>query len=128
MKSKAKVIFIIALIVIFISPVLKLLDLNISNLNLLIITSIGINLLAVTVFNFLKNKDGINKDELTRKIADRSAAYSWVITFFIIFIIYWLNYLEIVNFTINSVLIIIYFFMILSVLIFQNIFLKKGDF
>lgn len=91
------------------------------------IITIGMIMIIIGTIQMIKKKQGPTKDELTRKIADRAAAYSWITTLIILMIIYWLNFFETIIFTVNSVIAITYTVMVATMLIFQRIYWKKGD-
>lgn len=89
--------------------------------------SFSMVVIIVSYFKSLKRKQGVTRDELTRKIADRSAAYSWQITLITLLIIYWLNFFEILKFSINGIVAILYITMIVSMIYFQKRFWKNGN-
>lgn len=87
----------------------------------------GMVMIIIGVIGMIKKREGPAKDELTRKIADRAAAYSWVITLISLLIIFWLNHFEVITFTVNAVISITYVIMVGTMIFYQNRFWKKGD-
>lgn len=91
------------------------------------IITIGMVMIVVGVINSIKKKEGVAKDELTRKIADRAAAYSWVITLITLLFIFWLNHFEIITFSVNAVISITYVVMVATMIYYQQKYWKRGD-
>lgn len=87
----------------------------------------GLVMVVIAFVQMIKQREGPVKDELTRKIADRAAAYSWVTTLLVLLIIYWLHYFGAVTFTVNAVIAITYVVMIASMIICQRVFWRQGD-
>lgn len=91
------------------------------------IITMGMVMIVVGVVHMIKNKEGPVKDELTRKIADRAAAYSWLITILVLLVVFWLNHFEVVAFTVNGVITITYLSMVATMILFQRVFWARGD-
>jgi uncharacterized membrane protein len=91
------------------------------------IITIGMVMIVVGVVRMIRKREGPAKDELTRKIADRSAAYSWLATLLVLFVVYWLNFFEVFTFTVNGVIAITYVVMVFTMILCQRIFWRKGD-
>ena len=91
------------------------------------VITIGMVMIVIGVVSMLKKQEGPAKDELTRKIADRAAAYSWVITLMVLLAVFWINHFEVVAFSVNVVIGITYAVMILTMICFQQIFWRRGD-
>lgn len=91
------------------------------------ILTAGMVMIIIGFIGMIKKKQGPAKDELTRKIADRAAAYSWVITLITLMIVFWLNQFEVVKFSVNAVISIVYFIMIATMIAYQQIFWRRGD-
>jgi hypothetical protein len=83
-------------------------------------------MIVIGVVNTIKKKEGVAKDEMTRKIADRAAAYSWVITLIALLLVFWLNHFEIVEFSVNAVISIVYVIMIATMIYYQKKFWRRG--
>lgn len=84
------------------------------------VITIGMVMIVIGVVNTIRNNEGVRKDELTRKIADRAAAYSWVITLIALLVVFWLNHFEVVDFTVNAVISIVYVIMIGTMVFYQQ--------
>ncbi|MBD3203768.1 hypothetical protein GF327_05705 [Candidatus Woesearchaeota archaeon] len=91
------------------------------------IITMGMVMIVIGVINSIRKKQGVAKDELTRKIADRAAAYSWVITLLTLLGVFWLNHFEVIEFSVNRVISITYVVMVATMIFFQQRFWKKGD-
>ena len=91
------------------------------------VITIGMVMIVVGVVGMIKKHQGVAKDELTRKIADRAAAYSWVITLITLLVVFWLNHFGIVRFSVNAVIGITYVIMVATMIFYQKLFWKKGD-
>ncbi|MBW2982751.1 hypothetical protein KY327_00435 [Candidatus Woesearchaeota archaeon] len=91
------------------------------------LVTMGMVMIVIGFVNSLKKKQGVAKDELTRKIADRAAAYSWVITLLALLLVYWLHHFEVVRFTVQGVIGITYLVMVATMIAFQRRFWKRGD-
>lgn len=74
-----------------------------------------------------KRPDSLKKDERSRKIGAFSASWSWIITIFVLMIMFWVNRLNIFLLGANEVIALTYITMVLSLLIFKHHFNKKGD-
>lgn len=74
-----------------------------------------------------KRPDSVKKDERSRKIGAFSASWSWIITIFVLMIMFWINKLNIIPLGVNEVIALTYIAMVSSLLIFKYHFNKKGD-
>jgi hypothetical protein len=90
------------------------------------IITAGMVMIVIGVIGMIKKKEGPNKDELTRKIADRAAAYSWVITLLALLAVFWLNHFEVLDFSVDAVISITYVVMIGTMIFLQQWFWRKG--
>ena len=91
------------------------------------VITIGMIMIVIGFISMIRKKQGPAKDELTRKIADRAAAYSWVITLIALLVVFWLNHFEVLQFSVNAVIGIMYVIMVATMIYFQKIFWKRGD-
>lgn len=89
--------------------------------------SIGVVMIVVGFVRNLRQRDGIVKDERTRKIADRSAAYSWVLTLLVLMAAYWLNRFGAVAFTVDGIIATTYVTMVATMIGFQQYYARRGD-
>ncbi len=90
------------------------------------IITIGMIMIVIGLINTISKRDNSKKDEMTRKIADRAAAYSWVITLIALLIVFWLNHFEIIQFSVNGVITIVYLIMITTMIYYQKKYWKRG--
>ena len=91
------------------------------------VITMGMVMIVIGVINTIKKREGPAKDELTRKIADRAAAYSWVITLIALMMVFWLNHFEVVTFSVNAIIGITYVVMVVTMVFYQKKFWKEGD-
>lgn len=91
------------------------------------IITMGMVMIVIGVVYMIKKREGVVKDELTRKIADRAAAYSWLITLLTLLVVFWLNHFELIEFTVNAVITITYVVMVATMVVFQRVFWLRGD-
>ncbi|MFO7710657.1 MAG: hypothetical protein R6V53_02730 [Candidatus Woesearchaeota archaeon] len=127
MENKQNMIIIIAgVIIMMIGILMTAFDIYAEKIAQGGIITIGMIMIVIGVVNTIKKKQGPAKDELTRKIADRAAAYSWVITLITLLLIFWLNHFEIVVFSVNAVITIIYVIMVATMIFYQKRYWKRG--
>jgi len=93
----------------------------------IVLINSGAILVIYNLYYHIKYREVPSKDERIRKIANAGLAYSWVMTFLIITAIFWIDYFKLLEITVQHVVGIIYFGMIISALIFQMYFKKMGD-
>jgi len=93
----------------------------------IVLINSGAILVIYNLYYHIKYREVPSKDERIRKIANAGLAYSWVITFLIITAIFWIDYFNWFEITVQQVVGIIYFGMIISALIFQTYFKRMGD-
>ncbi|MCD4806180.1 MAG: hypothetical protein K8R13_01125 [Methanococcoides sp.] len=87
----------------------------------------GIIVILVSYYKFIKYKGGHTQDEWTRKIGRTGLAYSWIVTFVVTIGLFWVDYFGWLQMSVNEVLVIIFFTMIISVNLFQFYFKRQGD-
>lgn len=92
----------------------------------LIFMNAGTIMIVIAVLSYNKYGAGLTQDERTRAIGARSAGYSWLLTFVLVNILFWIDYTEVIQLSARSILGIILFTMILSASIFQYAMKKKG--
>lgn len=67
------------------------------------------------------------QDEWTRKVGRTGLAYSWIVTFMVMIGLFWINHFGWFQMSVNEVLGIIFFTMIISANLFQFYFKRRGD-
>jgi predicted CDP-diglyceride synthetase/phosphatidate cytidylyltransferase len=92
----------------------------------LIFINTGTILIVISVLTHNKFGAGITQDERTRTLSTRAIAYSWLLTFVLVNILFWFDYLKFVDFKVEQVLAITLFTMTLSAGILQSYFKHKG--
>jgi hypothetical protein len=117
---------IIGLFLVFLAVVLLSFNLISSSL-FSVFLSIGIVLSLISYIRYKKIKcsDCVLKDERTIKITLYSANYSWFYTILAILVLFWLDYLKLVIFSVQQIIIIIYLIMVISVILCKIYFNNK---
>ncbi|WP_459202603.1 hypothetical protein [Methanococcus sp. CF] len=92
-----------------------------------ILINAGVILIIYNLYYHIKYREVPSKDERIRKIANAGLAYSWVLTFLIMNLIFWVDYFKWLEITVQQVIGLIYFVMIISALLFQQYFKRQGD-
>lgn len=126
MKSKKWPIIILGTIVMLTGIGLKAFGIASAKITQAGVITMGMVMIITGVVNMIRKQEGVVKDELSRKIADRAAAYSWVITLLALLVVFWLNHFEIIQFSVNAVISITYVVMIATMLFYQKKFWKGG--
>jgi protein-S-isoprenylcysteine O-methyltransferase Ste14 len=91
------------------------------------LVSAGIAMMIVAAVTGLRYRDEIRSDERTKKIGAYGITYSWLLTLVLITVFFWLNYLNLVVLTVQGVLAVLLFAMVLSARFFQWHLFRKGD-
>jgi len=89
------------------------------------LVTMGTVLIMFGILYAFRYGEGPVQDERSRKIGSISLSYSWVITFFVLTGIFWVNYFEIVAVDVNSVIAILFFTMIITANLFKLWFRRK---
>ena len=89
--------------------------------------TVGIILIASVLIRLIKYRDLPEKDERTIKISNVALSYSWFLTLIFISVLFWVDYLDVVEMTVAEVIGAIYFVMIALALVFVRYFSWKGD-
>ncbi|MHC1564777.1 MAG: hypothetical protein ACXQS6_00430 [Candidatus Syntropharchaeales archaeon] len=89
--------------------------------------TVGIILVASILIRLIKYRDLPEKDERTVKISNAALSYSWFLTLIFISVLFWVDYLDVVEMTVAEVIGAIYFVMIALALVFVRYFSWKGD-
>ena len=69
----------------------------------------------------------VSHDERTRRLGSAALSVSWLITFILVNVLFWIDYFELLDLTVAQNMGIILFFMVLSGAILQWLYRKKGD-
>ncbi|NMC35649.1 hypothetical protein GYA49_01250 [Candidatus Beckwithbacteria bacterium] len=93
----------------------------------LTICNIGFILILISTISWVKNKGKIIKDERSLKISRQGLTYSWTITYILLAILFWIDELNLAQFTINQILGILLSAMSLTGVGFQIWLNRKGD-
>ncbi len=89
--------------------------------------NIGSIILFVTFIRAKRYRSGPVKDERTIKIGAYGLSYSWLITFILISILFWVEEFELAQITVKQVLAILMFTMIITAKGIQWYLFRKGD-
>ncbi len=92
-----------------------------------VLITAGIIMLVVTSAKLLKTGEGPQQDERTRRIGAWGLSYSWFTTFLLLFVLFWIDYLELLRLDARAVLLVVAMAMALSARLFQWHFFSKGD-
>ncbi|ABO35124.1 putative hypothetical protein [Methanococcus maripaludis C5] len=121
-KNRLSLGFLIMLFGIFIEYIFE-----VNSLVTAVLVNAGVILIVYNLYLHIKYREIPSKDERIRKIANAGLAYSWVLTFLIMNLIFWVDYINWFEITVSQVIGIIYFVMLISALLFQQYFKKQGD-
>lgn len=102
---------------------LRILDVKVSSF----ILNVGLILIIIGAFRKLKKKNLPEKDERTKKISSHALSYSWLITFLLITVLFWLEFFNLFLLTTTQYYYVLFMTMILSASAFQWYYNKKGD-
>lgn len=87
----------------------------------------GLVIFVITAFRLFRQGDLPDRDERTKKLAAYGITYSWLLTLVLITVLYWVEFLGLVEFTAEVILGILLFVMIISANVFRWYFMRKGD-
>ncbi|WP_094227063.1 hypothetical protein [Methanolobus psychrotolerans] len=113
-----------ALIMIGIALVAMFEDYQQSGISLI---NIGAIILFVTFIRARRYRNGPVKDERTIKIGAYGLSYSWLITFILISLLFWVEEFGVVQITVKQILAILMFTMIVTAKGIQWYLFRKGD-
>lgn len=94
----------------------------------LVFMNSGTILVVIAVISHNRYGAGITQDERTRNIGARALAYSWLLTFVLVNILFWIDYTDVFEISASGVLGILLFTMVLSSSITQSILKRRGSF
>lgn len=87
----------------------------------------GAVVIFVTFIRARRFKDGPLKDERTVRIGSYGLSYSWFVTIVLLAVLFWLNYFELVQLTVDQVLGLLILVMAITAKGFQWYLFRKGD-
>jgi hypothetical protein len=125
MKKEYMITMIIGLLLVFIGILLQLFSLAGGVLPLVLINA-GTILIVIAVVSYNRYGAGISQDERTRQLGARALSYSWLLSFVVVNVLYWVDYTKIVALTVGQALGIMLFTMTLSAGIIQMFLKKRG--
>lgn len=89
--------------------------------------NIGSIILFITFLRARRYRKGLVKDERTVKIGSYGLSYSWFVSFIVLNLLFWIDYLSMVKFTVPQVIGIMFIVMIVTAKGFQWYLFRKGD-
>ncbi len=92
----------------------------------LIFMNAGTIMIVIAVLAHNKYGVGITQDERTRALGARALSYSWLLSFVVVNVLYWVDYTKMVALTVGLALGIMLFTMTLSAGIIQMFLKKRG--
>ncbi|MBD3238186.1 MAG: hypothetical protein GF332_00905 [Candidatus Moranbacteria bacterium] len=122
-KRQYLILISLGLILMFLGFVLSHFNI-ISELSGLVFLNGGIVLSVVSILKFNRFGAGVTQDEMTRNFSSQSLAYSWLITFVAVNIMFWIDYLGVYKFNAQSIFTIIIFLMLFSSAIIKKFIFK----
>ena len=87
----------------------------------------GLIILVIAIFSFFKRGDLPDKDERTKKLSAYGITYSWLLTLVVITGLSLIQNLGLIQLSVELVLGVLLFFMIISANVFRWYFMQKGD-
>ncbi|MBT3720531.1 hypothetical protein HN789_01315 [archaeon] len=92
-----------------------------------IMLNVGMVILVIIFVRKIRNKDMVQKDERTKKIGAWALSYSWLTTLMTISILFWIEEFHLVELSVKTVLGILLFVSVVSMILFLAYFKSKGD-
>jgi arginine exporter protein ArgO len=89
--------------------------------------NIGGVIIFVTFIRARRSGDGSMKDERTVRIGSYGLSYSWFVTLILLAVLFWIDYFELVQFTVDQVLGLLILVMAVTAKGFQWYHFRKGD-
>ena len=87
----------------------------------------GLGFLITGIFRHRKYRDGPESDERSKKIGAYGISYAWLTGIFFMFMLFWADYLGILNLNAQVALALSIMVLALSALIYQIYLFRKGD-
>jgi len=92
-----------------------------------ILIVMGMVVFVISALRLFRQEDLPDRDERTKKLAAYGITYSWIFTLVLVTILYWVEFLDMAEFTSEAILGILLFFMLISANVFRWFFMQKGD-
>jgi hypothetical protein len=92
----------------------------------LIFMNAGTIMIVIAVLSHNRYGVGVTQDERTRALGARALSYSWLLTFVLVNVLFWIDYTDTFTFVADHILGIILFTMVLSAGIIQSVFKQRG--
>lgn len=91
----------------------------------LIFINAGIIVMVVAVMKYNKLGAGVVQDEMTRTVSAQSLAHSWIVTFVVMNMLFWIDYLQLVHMSSQVIFSILIFTMLISATLFKQLLYRK---
>ena len=89
--------------------------------------NVGSIILLVTFLRARRYRKGLVKDERTIKIGSYGLSYSWIFSFIVLNLLFWIDNMSLAKFTVPQVIGIMFIVMIVTAKGFQWYLFRKGD-
>ncbi|MBN2101289.1 MAG: hypothetical protein JW716_00265 [Candidatus Aenigmarchaeota archaeon] len=83
-------------------------------------------IVVLTLFR-KRHPEAYQKDERTVKLGAYGTAWSWMLTFVFVALLYWADYTKLVTMPAGAALGLVFFFMTVTMIAFRWYYLRKGD-
>jgi len=91
------------------------------------LSTAGMVMVVIGVVYLLRKRKGVHKDELTRRIAEKAAGWSWFITLFVLLVVFWLDHFQVVVLSVKGLIAILYVVLVGTMIGFQQYFWHTGN-
>lgn len=125
LKKEYKLTLIGGIVIILLGVLIQAFRLDNGLFSLTLINA-GAVMVVIAFISHIRYGNKVVKDERTKKIGALALSYSWFISFILINILYWIDYLKIFSFSADQVLGILMFTMIFTAGIIQMYYKRKG--
>lgn len=92
----------------------------------LVFMNTGTIIIVIAVLAHNKYGAGITQDERTRALGARALSYSWLLTFVLVNVLFWIDYTKVLTLSASHILGILLFIMTLSAGIMESFLKKRG--
>lgn len=92
-----------------------------------LLATVGTVLIVLGVVRHLQFGEEPEGDERTKKIGAWGITYSWILTLVLITVVFWVDYLHVAALSLQEVLVLLLFGMIISARLFQWVLFRRGD-